>query len=65
MIRRVCQNEMHRRAIGASLAVMPLPFYVTVGEHTRSPYSDNKAKLRQLYAKMGALCGVGYLECGE
>jgi len=35
------------------------------GEYTRRPYSDNKAKLRQLYAKMGALCGVGYLECGE
>lgn len=35
------------------------------GEHTRSPYSDNTAKLHQLYAKMGALCGVGYLECGE
>jgi len=36
MIRRVCQNEMHRRAIGASLAVMPLPFYVTVGEPPRT-----------------------------
>jgi len=35
------------------------------GEHTRSPYSDDKKKLRQLYAKMSALCGVGYLECGE
>lgn len=42
MIRRVCQNEMHRRAIGASLAVMPLPFYVTVGEPPRSAAQNRR-----------------------
>ena len=32
------------------------------GEKTRSPYSDDKAILKEIYAQIGAVAGVGYLE---
>ena len=33
------------------------------GEKTRSPYTDDKAALKEIYARISAVAGIGYLEC--
>ena len=33
------------------------------GEVTRSPYTDDKTALKEIYARIAAVAGIGYLEC--
>lgn len=59
MIKRIVENEMHERAVMASMAQMPKPYSVAIGKPPRTPAQNRRYWGRGVLSQIAEQASVG------